>query len=76
MGDGIPAVSFAAGANETAGVEDNYNYQNENGTPSGWPMQRQARRGVTTIDTWLHSDIANVAFFYVYKLFEKVAKGE
>lgn len=28
------------------------------------------------VDTWLHSDIKNVAFYYVYKLFEKITKGE
>ena len=37
LGDGIPATSFAAGRNETSGVSGNYNYQNEDGTPNGWP---------------------------------------
>ena len=36
LGDAIPAESFAAGANETAGVKDNHNMQT--GTPNGWPM--------------------------------------
>ena len=67
LGDGIPAESFAAGRNETSGVSGNYNYQNENGTPNGWPSNR---------DGWFHSDLKEVAFWYTYKLFEKIVKGE
>ena len=67
LGDGIPATSFAAGRNETSGVSGNYNYQNENGTPNGWPSNR---------DGWFHSDLKEVAFWYTYKLFEKIVKGE
>ena len=67
LGDGIPATSFAAGRNETSGVSGNYNYQSENGTPNGWPSNR---------DGWFHSDLKEVAFWYTYKLFEKIVKGE
>ena len=74
MGDGIPATSFAAGANETGGVAGNYNYQEQ--TPNGWPSERQGRRGGVRVDTWLHSDLKNVAYYYVHKLFEKIVKGD
>lgn len=65
MGDGIPAVSFAAGANETAGVEDNYNYQSL--TPNEWPRKDDDDNPI-----WEHSDIIKVAYFYVYNLFQKI----
>lgn len=74
LADGIPAMSFAAGANETAGVAENYNYQSL--TPNGWPSERREVRNFRRIDVWLHSDIKNVAFHYVYKFFEKIAKGK
>ena len=67
LGDGIPATSFAAGRNETSGVSGNYNYQNEDGTPNGWPR---------TTGDWRHSDLKDVAYFYVCKLFEKIRRGE
>ncbi|MBQ9394886.1 MAG: hypothetical protein IJU23_05145, partial [Proteobacteria bacterium] len=65
MGDGVPAVSFAAGRNPIGGaVMEDYNYQ---GSPrlNGWPR----RKG-----EWLHSDIAMVAYFYVYDFFDKLTK--
>ena len=74
LADGIPAMSFAAGANETAGVAENYNYQSL--TPNGWPSERREVRNFRRIDVWLHSDIKNVAFHYVYKFFEKIATGK
>lgn len=74
LGDAISAESFAVGANEAGGLTANYNCQGQ--TPNGWPSERQERRGNTMVDTWLHSDIKNVAFYYVYKLFEKITKGE
>ena len=67
LGDSIPAESFAAGRNMIGGVSGNYNYQNEDGTPNGWPR---------TTGVWLHSDLKDVAYFYVWKLFEKIRKGE
>ena len=67
LGDGIPATSFAAGRNETSGVSGNYNYQNENGTPNGWPKTDDNDNPV-----WEHSDIKNVAYFYVRQLFKKI----
>lgn len=59
------AESFAAGANVTGGVADNYDYQSQ--TPNGWPRTNGA---------WRHSDLTDVAYFYVWKLFEKIRKVE
>ena len=67
LGDAIPAESFAAGRNEIDGVSGNYNYQSEGNIPNGWPSNR---------DGWFHSDLRDVAFWYTYKLFEKIQKGE
>lgn len=67
LGDGIPATSFAAGANETGGVADNYNYQGAGNTPNGWP-----RLDDDDNPLWEHSDLKNVAYFYVRQLFKKI----
>jgi hypothetical protein len=61
LGDAIPAESFAAGANETGGVENNYNMQID--TPNGWPREDFE---------WLHSDIKNMAYYYIYPAFDKI----
>lgn len=69
LGDAIPAESFAAGANETGGVENNYNMQID--TPNGWPRKNDSEE-----PQWHHSDIKNASFYYTYKFFEKIMKGE
>ena len=65
LGDAIPAESFAAGANATEGVGGNYNMQGV--TPNGWPR---------TSNDWRHSDLKDVSYYYVWKLFEKITGGE
>ena len=64
LGDAIPAESFAAGRNMIGGVSGNYNYQSA--TPNGWP------RKSGDVAVWEHSDIKNVAYYYVHVLFEKI----
>lgn len=65
LGDGIPATSFAAGANPIArGVLENYDYQGRL-RPNGWPRDK---------DEWLHSDIGKVAYFYICDFFDKIVK--
>ena len=56
LGDAIPAEGFAAGRNETSGVSGNYNYQNEDGIPNGWPRKDGA---------WRHSDIKGVSYYFL-----------
>ena len=63
LGDAIPAESFATGANPLAVVSiGNYDMaaHRQNGSP----------RLLT--DKWKHSDIKNVAFYYVYQIFERI----
>jgi hypothetical protein len=74
LADAIPATSFAAGANETGGVENNYNMQTD--TPNGWPSQREKNTSNGIIRQWLHSDLKNVSFFYVFRLFNKIINEE
>jgi len=68
LADGIPAQTFAAGANPVTafGATGNYNYQSEDATPNGWPK----KSGDTKV--WEHSDIKKVAYFYIYPFFEKI----
>jgi len=71
LGDAIPAESFAAGRNATRGVLDNYNMQSE--LPNGWPeaIMIDLPSGIRQ-SAWRHSDIKNVAFWYVYLLFHQL----
>ena len=71
LGDAIPATSFAAGRNNIMGVSENYNMQI--GVQGNvWPIARikNNRR------EWLHSDVKNVAFFYLHQVFRKVQGTE
>jgi len=59
LGDAIPATSFAAGANFTGGGLKNHNMHDD--IPlDGWPRDQLE---------WLHSDLKDVSYFYVFKLF-------
>lgn len=71
MGDGIPAVSFAAGANPIQNVLAGSIELSPDGLPY-WPSKRIANQR----RQWHHSDICNVAFFYVNFIFNKIVKGE
>jgi pimeloyl-ACP methyl ester carboxylesterase len=69
LGDAIPAESFAAGANMTGGVGKNHNLHDD--MEKTWP---KVKGGKTSV--WEHSDIKNVAYFYLHKLFKKISNGE
>ena len=62
LADAIPATSFAAGANA---IGKGISLESEEA--DNWPRKN---------NEWLHSDIKNVAYYYVKKFFDKVAKGE
>ncbi|MBQ3097176.1 MAG: hypothetical protein IJC66_03385, partial [Kiritimatiellae bacterium] len=67
LADAIPATSFAAGANriESFGNARNANYADLISDP--WP-----RNG----HQWRHSDLKNIAYRYVHRLFEKIIEGD
>ena len=67
LADGIPATSFATGANPLSDnvVLENLNYATF--MPEGWP--RRDRR-------WRHSDIKKVAFIFTQGFFKRIVEGE
>ena len=67
LADGIPATSFAAGANPLAVdvVAGNIDYATCR--PGDWPRDK---------GRWLHSDIKNVAFFFNHLFFKKLVNGD
>ena len=70
LGSAIPAESFAAGANPVDGLYDNYSMSQN--LPNGMPRRRFFSNEIE----WRHSDLAKVAFYYVYRLFYKIKNGE
>ena len=72
MGDGIPATSFAAGANS---INPFYFLGNIAFAPRNlidWPAARKDG----SRSYWLHSDICQLSFFYVYHVFTKIKEGD
>jgi hypothetical protein len=72
LAEGLPALSFAAGANSVDSFED----QNVNmmtlKVNGAWPL-----RGGDEIGAWLHSDFRMVAFYYTQRLYKKfIDEGE
>ena len=66
LADGIPATSFAAGANPLdATVIGNINYATCKS--GGWPRKD---------GSWRHSDIKNIAFRFNWKFFKKLVEGD
>ncbi len=63
LGDAIPAESFATGANALHDRARIVNYNMATYRQNGSPRLSSAR--------WKHSDIKNVAFYYVYSVFEE-----
>ncbi len=74
LGDAIPATSFAQGANAAS---PKLNWANVSLTEladhlDSWP-RGTPKNGACE---WRHSDLKNLPYFYVHKLFEKIVKGE
>ena len=67
LGDAIPATSFAAGRNPITifGDGGNMNFV-ECKKSNAWP-----RNG----GEWLHSDIKNVAYFYLSELYRRIVNS-
>jgi hypothetical protein len=68
LGDAIPAESFAAGANYTGGIRDNYNMHDY--IKPNWPRKENSK------NIWLLSDIKNVAYYFLYPLFNNFIEEE
>ena len=48
----------------------------QTGTPNGWPKQRERKTSDGVIRQWLHSDIKDVPFVFVHKLFMYILQGD
>lgn len=67
LADAIPALSYSAGANETGGtIKNNVDYMTKCEADE-WPRDN---------DAWHHSDLKNVAYYFTYKLYEKISNNE
>ncbi|MGD9874055.1 MAG: hypothetical protein AB7T27_07260 [Kiritimatiellia bacterium] len=64
---GIPALSGAAGR---LLIEDIDNYDMNDHKPNDWP-----RSGGEYDDRWLHTDIKNVAYMYVFDVFKQIVSS-
>ena len=77
LADGIPATTFAAGANEIGGVSGNVSFHGLMSNEAVWPKGRQEDvEGGGKRNVWQHSDIKNLAYFYVYRLFELIVESD
>jgi len=77
LADGIPATTFAAGANVINGVSENVNYSDYMPASDAWPSGRKVvnEDGIQR-KVWLHSDIRDVVYYYVYKLYSSFVNGD
>ena len=73
---GIPALMTAAGAASYGGVDMsermiNMNLQSVNGVsrPNGWVRRWQYS------NRWLHSDLKDIAYYYVFNLYERLVQA-
>jgi hypothetical protein len=60
----IPAISYPAGSTEIGDL-DGKNFDMHTTFKNGWPTSRKNPKN------WLHSDMRDVAYLYVYKLYDK-----
>ncbi len=71
LADGIPATTFAAGANEIGGGVRNLNYHSLMTNEAQWPEQNKSGQNI-----WKHSAIKNLAYPFVHLLFAEFVKGK
>ena len=67
LAKGIPALSPPCGAGTVTGLN---NENMEGWKRNGWGRPPDANNQTP----WLHSDIKNMAFFYIYELFNEMLK--
>jgi hypothetical protein len=69
LADALPALSPAMGRNPL--INFGAAQINMMDKQNGWPSTRLGNQQLQ--DRWLHSDLKNIAFLYVYKLFDDIA---
>ena len=67
LGHSVPATSFATGRNATGAevIKEERDYKDYKS--GDWPRW---------FERWRHSDIKNVAYYYVSKFYESIVNGE
>ena len=87
LADAIPAESHAAGANYLSVLEESGNIRMDTSSDNGcmanvdrWPRGRTEEiedddgNVVGKILRWEHSDLKNLAYFFVYRLFDRIVR--
>ena len=75
LADAIPAESGAAGANHINAFGANGNVRLDAdciANTDKWPAKRKSSENGVVRFRWEHSDFKNVAYFFVYKLFDRI----
>ena len=77
LADGVPATSFAAGANAVGGSFADVNCHDLMANKDKWPGGRKIDDGQGgKVNAWRHSDVKNLAYPYVYPLFRSFIINE
>ena len=72
LAEAIPALTFAAAANEVDSFEFRNNFHMQDLRSSSWP---NARTGNSTYNTrWLHSDLKDIAYPYISGVYDEVVR--
>jgi hypothetical protein len=77
LGGGIPALSYATGANSVGVFNNNFDMNSadpDTGFQTGWPQERLDDSSLNT--RWLHSDFEEIAYPFIHKLYEKIVNLE
>ena len=75
LADAIPAESGAVGANHVSAFGANGNVRLDAdciANTDKWPAKRKSSENGVVRFRWEHSDFKNVAYFFVYKLFDRI----
>ena len=65
LAESIPALSFATGSTKVEAFTDQRNFNMNELFKNEWPAERNDDTG------WHHSDIREMSFLYIYKVFDK-----
>jgi hypothetical protein len=72
----IPSLSLAAGKTAIGsliGPGNNRNFNMQTDFRNGWPAQRMSPNEILS-DRWLHNDLREVAYYFVYPLFRQMVQ--
>jgi hypothetical protein len=70
LASGLPVLSYAMAVNSLDEMADNIDMQSLKTDASKWPSEKHESN--ESSGRWLHSDVREVAFCYLYKMYEKM----